>query len=71
MHKLEESAQLAEELAFTLRELSQLIKDDSREQLNCGLHLLGVYERLMVAVESEMHPDYRKNLEEFRNKNLR
>ena len=71
MDKLKEAAQLAEALVCALEDLSRVRDDDVTEQLYCGLHLLNVYQRLMIAVESDMHPDYRKNIEEFRAKNLR
>lgn len=61
-----EAAVLAEELGHTLRELHQLTKEDSRDQLNCGMHLMSVYEKLMSSIEAPMHPSYRKNIDEFR-----
>jgi hypothetical protein len=69
--KLKEAADLAEELSFSIRDLIELIDKDSRDQLNAGLHMMSVYERLMIALESEMHPAYRKNLEEFRSEKLK
>lgn len=63
---LEETAQLAEELAYCLRELKSMMDNDDRDQLNCGLHMMSVYEKLMMSLEKEMHPAYRKNIEEFR-----
>jgi hypothetical protein len=64
------AAELAEELACSLKELRELEKSDDRDQLNCGLHMMSVYEKLMKAVESQMHPAYRKNIEQFRKENL-
>lgn len=67
---LEQTAQIAEELAFSLRELNQLIKEDNKDQLHCGLHMISVYEKLMVSFETPLHPAYRKNLEQFRKESI-
>lgn len=68
--EMEHAASLAEELAYSLRELDELTKNDDRNQLNAGMHMMSVYEKLMKAVEGQMHPAYRKNIEQFRQENL-
>lgn len=58
----------AEELACSLRELDELTKADDRNQLNAGMHMMSVYEKLIKEIEEKMHPAYVKNLDDFRAK---
>jgi hypothetical protein len=64
--QMQQASRLAEELAYSLGELAELTKNDDRNQLNAGLHMMSVYEKLMMSLESGMHPAYRRNIEEFR-----
>jgi hypothetical protein len=64
--KLTQAADIAVELSAILNEMAYLMKNDDRNQLNAGLHMMSVYEKLMMSIESGMHPSYRKNIEEFR-----
>lgn len=64
--ELEKSAQLAEELVYSLRDLDAMQKSDTQDQLNCGLHMISIYENLIKSIEENMHPAYVKNLNDFR-----
>lgn len=68
--KIKQAAELAVELSVILNEMAYLIEQNDRDQLHAGLHMMSVYEKLMISIEGEMHPSYRKNIEEFRKKNL-
>jgi hypothetical protein len=67
---LEDSAQFADELADTLRELVELSMNEDSNVLNCGMHMMSVYEKLMLSLESNLDPAYRKNIKEFRQTKL-
>jgi hypothetical protein len=65
-----QSVEKAFEFAFSLKDAVRSSMEDNADQLNAGLHMISVYEQLMLTVEGAMHPAYRKNLEQFRKETL-
>jgi hypothetical protein len=60
---------LSEEFLESVKDLKELTENDDKDMLHAGMHFMSIYEQLMLAVEKDMHPDYQKNIKEFRKRN--
>ena len=63
---LKKASDLAMSLSSTIEDVLELAERGDTDQLNCGLHMLSLYEQLMSHFEAEIHPIYIKQIEEFR-----
>lgn len=68
--RLARAAEICHNLGGLLEDM-YLAPEDDRDLLNMGLHMMSLYEQLMILIESDMHPSYRKNIESFRAEKLR
>lgn len=57
---------LAEEFVEATRDLKDLTEKNEKDMLHAGMHFMSVYENLMLEVEQTIHPDYQRNINQFR-----